>query len=164
MRTARALPMKIGELAAAADTPVDTIRYYERLGLLGPPPPRSAGNYRLYGEPLLQRLRFIRRARALDLSLDEVRALLVLRDAPQADCAAADALLDAHLGHVRQRIAELRALQRELQALRAQCSGDGDAAHCGVLRGLQGALPGTPAPAARHATAGHPELGRVHRR
>lgn len=128
--------MKIGELARAAQTPVETIRYYEREGLL-PAPPRSEGNYRLYGAAHLQRLAFIRHCRGLDMTLDEVRLLLQVRDDPQGGCEAADALLDAHLDHVSTRIRELRVLQKQLQALRQQCAGGQDAAHCGVLQGLE---------------------------
>ena len=127
--------MKIGELARAAQTPVETIRYYEREGLL-PAPPRSEGNYRLYGNLHLQRLAFIRHCRGLDMTLDEVRLLLQVRDDPQGACEAADALLDAHSAHVSARIRELRDLQKALETLRRRCTGEQDAAHCGVLQGL----------------------------
>lgn len=144
--------MKIGELARATETPVETIRYYEREGLL-PAPPRSEGNYRLYGHAHRQRLVFIRHCRALGMTLDEVRLLLRVRDDPQGDCEAADALLDAHIDHVGARIRELRALQKELQALRQQCTGGQDAAHCGVLQGLQ--QTGRPRPATAHVPGAH---------
>ncbi len=146
--------MKIGELARAAQTPVETIRYYEREGLL-PAPPRSEGNYRLYGDTHRQRLAFIRHCRGLDMTLDEVRLLLQVRDDPQGGCEAADALLDAHIDHVSARIRELRDLQKELEALRQQCTGGQDAAHCGVLQGLEQ----TPRPRKRaahvHGAHGH---------
>lgn len=128
--------MKIGELSVSADTPVETIRYYERVGLL-PAPPRSEGNYRLYERSHLERLAFIRHCRSLDMTLDEIRLLLQVRDDPQGGCDAADALLDAHIAHVSARIRELRQLQKQLETLRQQCTGGQDPAHCGVLQGLQ---------------------------
>ena len=127
--------MKIGELAQATNTPVETIRYYEREGLL-PPTPRSEGNYRQYGPAHLARLAFVRHCRPLDMSLDEIRVLLRLKDAPQAACGEVNALLDAHIGHVAERLRELRHLQQQLKALRQQCAGLNDAAHCGILNGL----------------------------
>jgi Cd(II)/Pb(II)-responsive transcriptional regulator len=145
--------MKIGELAAAADTPVETIRYYEREGLL-PAPQRTASNYRFYGEPHLRQLRFIRHCRGLDMSLDEVRALLALRADPQAGCGHADEVLDAHIGHVARRIRELRALEKELKALRALCAAPGEAARCGILEGLASAS-AKPVPRGRHVKPVH---------
>lgn len=142
--------MKIGELAARGATPVATIRYYEREGLL-PEPPRSAGNYRLYGDAQLQRLGFIRHCRALDMTLDEIRVLLRYRDAPGDDCADVNALLDGHIGHVAARIRELRQLQRQLELLRRRCGEITTAAHCGILRGLSAAAADEPRAPARHA-------------
>lgn len=127
--------MQIGDLAAATDTSVQSIRYYEREGLL-PAPARTQANYRAYDTVHVQRLQFIRRCRALDMTLDEVRALLQFIDTPQDDCAAVNALLDAHLGHVRHRITELRRLEKELQHLRAQCASPRAADACGILLGL----------------------------
>jgi Cd(II)/Pb(II)-responsive transcriptional regulator len=127
--------MKIGDLSAATDTSVESIRYYEREGLL-PAPSRTQGNYREYDDAHAQRLQFIRRCRALDMTLDEVRALLRFIDLPQGDCAGVNALLDEHLGHVRQRIAELRRLEKELGQLRALCDAPRAANDCGILRGL----------------------------
>ena len=101
--------MKIGDLATASSTAVDTIRYYEREGLL-PAPGRTQGGFRVYEQPHLERLQFIRYCRGLDMSLDEVRALLRVKDDPSAECGDVNALLDAHIGHVSTRIRELRAL------------------------------------------------------
>lgn len=138
--------MKIGELAQATQTAVDTIRYYEREGLL-PAPPRSGGNYRLYGEAQARRLAFIRHCRTLDMTLDEVRELLRLQDQPGDDCGEVDALLERHIGHVAERIRDLRALQKQLQVLRERCGGHHPVDACGILGGLQeaAALP-TPRP------------------
>ena len=129
--------MKIGELAKATGTPVETIRYYEREGLL-PVPCRSEGNYRVYDDALADRLAFIRHCRCLDMTLEEIRVILGYRDAPSDDCAGVDELLDDHIGHVVSRIKELKALERELRSLRANCGNvRRSTAHCGVLGGLE---------------------------
>ena len=91
--------LKIGELAQRTGTQVETIRYYEREGLL-PEPARSEGNYRLYDKAHTERLSFIRHCRSLDMTLDEIRALLKFRDAPNQECGEVNALLDEHIGHV----------------------------------------------------------------
>jgi Cd(II)/Pb(II)-responsive transcriptional regulator len=127
--------LKIGELAARADCPVETVRYYEKEALL-PAPTRSQANYRLYGERHVERLQFIRHCRSLDMTLDEVRELLRLRDAPEQNCGEVNALLDKHIGHVAQRIEQLKALQEQLHVLRAQCDADQPARDCGILQGL----------------------------
>jgi Cd(II)/Pb(II)-responsive transcriptional regulator len=154
--------MKISELAQATGTPVDTIRYYEREGLL-PAPARGANNYRVYGPAHAERLAFIRQGRGLDMSLAEIRTLLAWRDRPDADCQAVNALLDEHIGHIATRIRELRALERQLKALRAQCREISDTAHCGILSGLAQPATGEPLPAAasgrhhhRHVPGAHP--------
>lgn len=112
--------MKIGELAHASGTPAETIRFYEREGLLSTPE-RTEGNYRIYTEVHADRLGFIRQCRNLDMTLDEVRVLLRFKDAPQADCSEVNALLDEHIGHVAMRIHELRTLEKTLRALCTQC-------------------------------------------
>lgn len=141
--------MKIGELSAASSTPVETIRYYEREGLL-PAPPRTEGNFRIYDVPHLERLQFIRHCRGLDMSLDEVRLLLRVKDDPCDGCGDVDALLDAHIGHVSRRIKELRLLERQLKTLRQQCGSLRPAAECGILSGLtEAARKSAPAPAER---------------
>ncbi len=136
--------MKIGELATATGTPVETIRYYEREGLL-PAPVRTDANYRVYEAIHAQRLQFVRYCRSLDMTLQEIRALLAFQDAPEDNCADVNALLDEHIGHVAERIRELRQLEKQLKLLRAQCQGVQDAAHCGILQGLSAgmAAPGT---------------------
>ena len=133
--------MKIGELATATTTPVETIRYYEREGLLQQPP-RSEGDYRMYGPLHAERLAFVRHCRTLDMTLDEIRVLLRFKDEPHAPCGEVNALLDEHIGHVAKRIGELRQLERQLKALRAQCAGVHESAECGILNGL--AQPGSP--------------------
>ncbi|MCZ8321291.1 MAG: Cd(II)/Pb(II)-responsive transcriptional regulator, partial [Novosphingobium sp.] len=106
--------MRIGELAQVTGTPVETVRYYEKEGLL-PQPGRSDANYRVYASEHVDQLQFIRHCRGLDMSLDEIRVLLRLRDAPAEDCGDANALLDEHIGHVVRRIKELRSLERQLR-------------------------------------------------
>jgi len=127
--------MRIGELARRADCPVETVRYYEKQGLLSAPR-RSGANYRDYGADHLERLAFVRRCRALDMSLPEIRALLDAIERPGADCAPVDALLDEHIGHVAVRIAELTALKQELDAIRAHCAGGQPAKACGIVETL----------------------------
>lgn len=127
--------MKIGDLSAASATPIETIRYYEREGLL-PLAARTQGNFRVYEPPHLERLQFIRYCRGLDMSLDEVRVLLRVKDDPAAECGDVDALLDEHIGHVSTRIKELRTLEKQLKALRQQCGHAQGAAQCGILSGI----------------------------
>ena len=126
----------IGAMARDTECPPETIRYYERAGLL-PPPARTAGNYRLYGRAHLERLVFIRNCRTLDMTLDEIKQLLRFRDEPQSECGAAHPLIDEHIAHIGERIAELEQLQRQLQALRRQCQPIGEAKKCGILDRLE---------------------------
>jgi Cd(II)/Pb(II)-responsive transcriptional regulator len=124
--------MRIGELAIAAKSDVDTIRYYEKIGIL-PKPARTEGNYRYYNDAHVDRLKFVRHCRALDMTLDEVRLLLQFRDAPESDCAGVNQLLDEHIGHVTARIEALTVLEKELRQLRRQCRKAQKAKDCGIL-------------------------------
>jgi DNA-binding transcriptional MerR regulator len=126
--------LTIGKLAKATDTKVETVRYYERIGLLGVPA-RSGGNYRLYDAAALGRLSFVRRARALGFSLDQVRELLTLSDDRSRPCGAIDAVAREHLADVARKIADLRALQHELSGLLKQCH-QGTVAECGIIEAL----------------------------
>ena len=126
--------MKIGELAKLADCQVETVRYYEREGLL-PTPARSEGNYRLYSSEHLERLTFIRNCRTLDMTLDEIRSLLRLRDSPDDACGSVNALIDEHIEHVQARIDGLMALQGQLVELRRRCRAEGE--HCAILERLE---------------------------
>ena len=125
--------MKIGELAKLTDCQVETIRYYEKEGLL-PPPARSDGNYRLYTQAHTERLVFIRNCRSLDMTLEEIRSLLGLRDSPQDQCESVNALIDEHIHHVKARIDGLLALQEQLLDLRQRCGGGNQ---CGILQQLE---------------------------
>ncbi len=127
--------MRIGELARRADCPVETVRYYEKAGLL-PAPRRSGANYRSYAAGHAERLAFILRCRSLDMSLPEIRSLLEAIDRPGADCSGIDALLDEHIGHVSARILELKRLRAELASIRARCAGAKATAECGIVKTL----------------------------
>ena len=150
--------MRIGDLARTTGTPVQTIRFYEQQGLLAPPR-REDNNYRVYVDAHVERLAFIRQCRGLDMTLDEIRALLALRDRPGPDCSEVNALLDEHIGHVAERIRELRTLERELRVLRARCSGPNPLADCGILQQLDSAAAASPAntaaPARSHVHGPH---------
>lgn len=127
--------MRIGKLGKKADCLVQTVRFYESEGLL-PEPARSEGNFRLYDEVHLQRLLFIRRCRAKDMTLDEIRQLLNLRDRPELGCGEVNALVDAHIAQVRTKMKELRALERELMDLRRSCDSARTSRECGILNSL----------------------------
>ena len=131
--------MAIGGLARATGTKAETIRYYERIGLLAKPF-RTAANYRSYGPSELARLSFIRRARALGFSIQQVSALLDLADRRDRSCDAVDALAKDHLVTVDAKIADLRALRRELADLIGQCR-QGTIAECRILDALAPSLP-----------------------
>ncbi len=126
--------MKIGELAQAAQSSVETIRYYERIGLM-PPPARTSGNYRHYSAAHRQRLNFIRHARGLGFEIAEIRSLLALADAPDQDCSEADRIASEHLRTVDEKIARLSALRDELARMVGVCRG-GQVAACRVLEAL----------------------------
>jgi DNA-binding transcriptional MerR regulator len=110
----------IGRLAAATATNVQTIRYYEQIGLLRPAG-RTAGRHRVYGPEERRRLRFIRHARDLGFSVEAIRELLALSDSPHDSCEPADRIAQRQLEDVGERIRKLRALERELKRMLDQC-------------------------------------------
>lgn len=126
--------LSIGTLARATGTKVETVRWYERVGLL-PAPARTSGNYRSYGRAHLDRLSFIRRARDLGFTLDQVRDLLQLADQRDRSCEEVDAIARAHLGEVERKIADLTALRRELADIIGRC-GHGTIAECRIVEAL----------------------------
>lgn len=146
--------LKIGELASRTGSSVETIRYYEQQHLL-PQPQRSSGNYRLYGDVHVKRLQFIRHCRSLDMTLDEIRALLDFRDRPEEDCAGVNTLLDKHIGHVAHRIEELKALQTQLEELRGRCRTVQSTEACGILQSLADEDIAEPANLGSHAGGCH---------
>lgn len=127
--------MKIGELALAAQCTVETVRYYEKEGLLAKPA-RTSANYRSYCDAHLERLRFIRNCRALDMTHDEIRILLVLMEQPASDCGDVNQLLDEHISHVDTRIAELTRLKQQLDELSRCCQHEQMMNACGILKSL----------------------------
>ncbi|MDB5839065.1 MAG: cadR [Herminiimonas sp.] len=142
--------LKIGELAKRTGSAVETIRYYEREGLLTAPS-RSEGNYRLYGARHVERLQFIRHCRSLDMTLDEIRSLLSFHDSPEESCSAVNGLLDKHIQHVADRIRELQALQKQLHALRGLCEHTQAAKDCEILQSLANAEGGKPVNLGTHS-------------
>lgn len=133
--------MKIGELAQAIGVDVETIRYYEKSGLL-PPPARESNGYRRYGPPHLDRLAFVRHCRALDMPLADVKRLLDFLVHPGGDCADVDGLVDEQLRRVRARLASMKALERQLVRLRSRCDSRHAGGACGILRELVAAAHG----------------------
>lgn len=148
--------MKIGELAKKAGCQVETVRYYEREGLL-PAPARTEGNYRLYGSPHLERLVFIRNCRTLDMTLEEIQGLLALRDLPHESCAGINSLVDEHIEHVEARINSLLALRDQLTELRDRCNSPQESEDCGILRQLNVSGGVQPLP-----DDGHTHVGKSH--
>lgn len=137
------LRYRIGALANAAGVRRDTIRYYERSGLLGVPD-RTAANYRLYGEGDLERVLFIRRAQSLGFALSEISQLLALK---ASDAGKASDVLRLTLDKIRQeeaRIAQLSAIRDALHNLAANCPGDAPASDCPILAHIAGACRQTP--------------------
>ena len=128
--------MKIGVVSELTGCNIETIRYYERERLL-PEPARSEGNYRLYTQAHVERLTFIRNCRSLDMTLEEIRSLLNLRDSPQDQCESVNALIDEHIHHVKARIDGLLALQTQLLNLRQRCSEGPEGEPCGILQRLE---------------------------
>ena len=126
--------MKIGELSRATGTNIETIRYYEKTGMM-PDPPRNATGYRIYDDTHVSRLRFILRARELGFSIDEIRGLLDLVDGGTQTCAEVKERTERHLSDVRAKIADLMRIEQVLATTAAQCSGEG-VPECPVLEAL----------------------------
>lgn len=122
--------LKIGELARAADVGVETIRYYERRGLLAQPPRRASG-YRQYPPMTVRRVRFIRRAQTLGFTLKEIEELLALRVDDDRSCADVRALARAKLEDIEQRVAELQQMGRALERVARRCRGRGPTSSSG---------------------------------
>lgn len=127
--------MKISELSQATGVDVETIRYYEKAGLL-PEPAREANGYRHYGPAHLERLAFVRHCRALDMPLADVQRLLDVVDGTPDQQGDIDALIEGQLKRVRARLKSLRALERQLAQLRDSCDANHAAHECGILHEL----------------------------
>jgi len=125
---------QIGALSRQTGVNIETIRYYEREGLLSKPQ-RTAGGYRAYRPPDAQRLGFIRRTRDLGFSLDEVRRLLALADQKSRSCRSVHALATEHLADIRAKIADLRRMEKVLAAMVKECA-QGTMPDCPLLEAL----------------------------
>jgi MerR family mercuric resistance operon transcriptional regulator len=123
-----------GTLAVRSGCNIETIRYYERIGIL-PPPPRTEGGHRLYGQDLIKRLTFVRRSRELGFTLEEIRQLLRLVDGSNYTCAQVETLAHAHAHDIREKIADLRKLKSVLEAMASQCTG-GEVPECPIIDAL----------------------------
>lgn len=126
--------MKIGELAKVTGTKAETIRYYEKIGLLRAPE-RTGSNYRDYGPEDKERLAFIRHARGLGFEIADIRSLIALAEDPGQDCGQADRIANAHLKAVETKIGQLGQLQAELQRMISQCRG-GHISECHIIQSL----------------------------
>jgi DNA-binding transcriptional MerR regulator len=124
----------IGDLARETGCKVQTIRYYEQIGLM-PEPGRTSGNQRRYDRVHVERLAFVRHARELGFPLEAIRELLGLADDPDRSCEAADRIARRQLEHVESRISRLRTLEAELKRMIRQCRG-GRVADCRVIEAL----------------------------
>lgn len=127
--------LSIGTLSKLSAVNIETIRYYERVGLL-PSPPRTQGGHRVYGSSHLQRLQFVKRSRELGFSIDEIRALLGLVDGGYT-CAEVQALTLKHLADVQAKISDLRRLEATLAEISSQCTGE-QVPDCPVIEALSG--------------------------
>ena len=125
--------LTIGALSERTEVNVETIRYYERIGIL-PNPPRSAGGHRLYAKEHTQRLVFIRRSRQLGFSLDQVRELLGLSSG-RMTCARVKTITEQHIADIRRRVKDLKRLERVLSGWTSQCRGD-EMGECPILDAL----------------------------
>jgi DNA-binding transcriptional MerR regulator len=124
--------MQIKDIARATGLDTETIRFYEKQGLLSAPP-RLENGYRDYGPQHLERLSFIRHCRALDMPLADIGRLLALAECPPDDCSDVNQLVDAQLGRVRARLHSMRALEKQLLQLRRQCASPRSGQSCGIL-------------------------------
>ena len=126
--------LSIGDAARRSGVKIETIRFYERIGLVAPPP-RSAGGHRVFGAAEVTRLNFVRRARELGFTLDQVRDLLALADGREGTCAEAEKLGRAQLAATRDRIADLKRMEGVLADMVARCAG-GTVPDCPILEAL----------------------------
>lgn len=129
--------LKTGDLAKQAGVNVETLRFYERKGLL-PRPPRRLSGYREYPVESVRRIRFIKRAQELGFSLKEIQELLALKVRPGVTCVEVREKAEQKVADVRQKIADLKAIEKALHKLTATCSGSGPATDCPILDHLEG--------------------------
>lgn len=127
--------MKIGELSKTSGCSVQTIRYYEKEGLLSDPE-RSEGNFRLYTYKALKELEFVKHCRSLDIPLSDIERLIELKNKPEESCSSVNALIDQQLTLVNQRMKELKALKKELKQMVSTCGSGGTIEVCGIIKSL----------------------------
>ena len=131
--------LAIGALSARAGCPIETIRYYERIGLI-PPPPRTSGGHRVYAPDHVKRLSFVRRCRELGFGIDAIRALLGLVDGGGYACAEIKDATLRHLRDVQRKIADLQRMAASLEDIAAQCEG-GNLPDCPIVDALYAEMP-----------------------
>ena len=124
----------IGASSKQTGCHIETVRYYERIGVLFKPP-RTEGGHRLYGKEQIKRLMFVRRSRELGFSLGEIRTLLKLVDGKQYTCREVKALMEEHLGDIKKKISDLKRLQKTLADISSQCEG-GMVPECPIIDAL----------------------------
>jgi MerR family mercuric resistance operon transcriptional regulator len=127
--------LTIGKIARSAELAIDTVRYYEREGLIEKPA-RSASGYRNYRPEIVARLRFIRQAKELGFTLSEIKELLSLRAMPGRSSGDVKARAEAKIADIERRIAALRGMKRALTQLTAACTGCGPVSECTILEGI----------------------------
>ncbi len=127
--------LNIGEVARRAGVHLDTVRYYERRGLV-PKPARSAAGYRKFPPDLVRRIRFIKHAQALGFTLSEIEELLALRVHPETACAAVHTQAEAKIVAIDDKVRSLKAMKKALQKLTATCAGEGIVSECPILEAL----------------------------
>lgn len=127
--------MRIGELAKQTGCDVETVRYYEKAGLLSEPS-RSDSGYRQYTAPHLERLQFIRHCRSLQMSIPDIRVLLEFQAQPTSGCQGVNSLLDHHIELIRIQMQKLQSLEQQLMRLRHQCETPHLIQECGILQNL----------------------------
>jgi MerR family transcriptional regulator, copper efflux regulator len=128
--------LTIGEVAEQAGVHIETLRYYERRGLVAKPP-RTLSNYRRYPRDAVKRVQFIKRAQVLGFSLKDIKELLSLRTAPEASCAEVRAHAAAKIKDINDKIASLTAMKHALSTLVRECSGEGPLTECPILESLE---------------------------
>ncbi|MDR3669963.1 MAG: Cd(II)/Pb(II)-responsive transcriptional regulator [Holophaga sp.] len=133
--------MRIGELAQRGDCDVETVRFYEREGLLELPA-REANGYRRYAERHLIQLNFIRHCRSLGMGLPDVRTLRSFQAHPELACDAVNQMIDGQIQRIHQKVEALRLLERQLHTLRDSCRANQEASECGILHNLEQAAMG----------------------
>ena len=126
--------MTIGKLSSKTGVNTETIRYYEKEGIL-PPPPRTESGYRVYTEEHCKRLMFVRRSRELGFSLNEIRTMLAMVDGGSLTCAEVKDVTITHLDDIREKISDLQKLEKTLQKIASQCKG-GKTPNCPIIDAL----------------------------